>query len=295
LGELACYFHLVLRPLVALCFGLVRFGRVLFALPEFLNCGFLIACPRLRELLLLFALAGPAPTAADAATNASSTSLTNEMPTVDPFFMLSGALLKDNFDGPQLDTNLWSRPGWLVENHRTIGAKIENGHLVISGSSRPAGGSHQYAGVISKYFRETDVVLAAEMQVRSPFEGRGRIQHMVHLCSGTTRIFSLKSFSARSRMPRHHVGTLPISERFGSTQVTESTLNQPVLRATRKQLDGTPWCSLTTERLRRPRIIWCPMNGGTPIGPSHSVRFNHTHIELKVDVKHSGRPSADGG
>src|SRR5207247_10650180 len=48
----------------------------------------------------------------------------------------------------------------------------------------PAGGSHQYAVVISKYFRDTDVVLAAEMQAQSSFNGEGRIQHMVHLCSG---------------------------------------------------------------------------------------------------------------
>jgi hypothetical protein len=34
----------------------------------------------------------------------------NEKPVVDPFFMLSGALLTDSFDGPELNTNLWSRP-----------------------------------------------------------------------------------------------------------------------------------------------------------------------------------------
>src|SRR5262245_26855361 len=56
----------------------------------------------------------------------------NKIPVVDPFFMLSGALLKDSFDGPQLDSTLWSRPSWLVENHKTIGVKVEQGHLVIS-------------------------------------------------------------------------------------------------------------------------------------------------------------------
>src|SRR6266516_5090729 len=95
----------------------------------------------------------------------------DEAPYVSPFFMLSGALLTDSFDGPQLDATLWSRPPWLVDNHKTIGVKIENGHLVISGPSHPAGGSHQYAGVISKYFRDTDAVLAAEMQAQSPFNG----------------------------------------------------------------------------------------------------------------------------
>src|ERR1043166_8151037 len=122
--------------------------------------------------------------AALAAATAAPASAGNDIPTVDPFFMLSGALLKDGFDGPQLDATLWSRPGWLVDNHKTIGVNIEDGHLVISGPSHPEKQYHQYAGVISKYFRDTDVVLAAEMQVQSPFEGKGRIQHMIHLCSG---------------------------------------------------------------------------------------------------------------
>ncbi len=119
------------------------------------------------------AVAAPAPAATG-----------NEILYVNPFFMLSGALLTDSFDGPHLDVNLWSRPPWLVDNHKTIGVKIEHGRLVISGPSHPAGGSHQYAGVISKYFRATDVVLAAEMQAQSPIKGEGRIQHRVHLCSG---------------------------------------------------------------------------------------------------------------
>ena len=130
--------------------------------------------------LCAFLLAAAAAPAAPALRPAAG----NEIPFVNPFFMLSGALLTDSFDGPELDATLWSRPPWLVNNHKTIGVKIENGHLVISGPSHPARGSHQYAGVISKYFRDTDVVLAAEMQAQSPFKGEGRIQHMVHLCSG---------------------------------------------------------------------------------------------------------------
>ena len=78
---------------------------------------------------LLAAAAAPAPAGTG-----------NETPYVNPFFMLSGALLADSFDGPQLDATLWSRPSWLVDNHKTIGVKIENGHLVISGPSHPAGG-----------------------------------------------------------------------------------------------------------------------------------------------------------
>src|SRR5262245_20857775 len=141
--------------------------------------------------LSVVALAGNVVFAASMAGDAATTSAApapapteNGIPTVDPFFMLSGALLKDGFDGPQLDQSLWSRPRWLVDNHKTIGVKIENGQLLISGPSQPEARNHQYAGVISKYFRDTDVVLAAEMQIQTPFAGKGRIQHMVHLCSG---------------------------------------------------------------------------------------------------------------
>jgi hypothetical protein len=52
-------------------------------------------------------------------------------------------LLKDGFDGPELDATLWSRPGWLVENHKSIGVKSQNGHLVISG---PAGSTNDWTG-----------------------------------------------------------------------------------------------------------------------------------------------------
>src|SRR5262245_31641517 len=122
--------------------------------------------------------------AREAEASAKAEAPRGDIPVVDPFFMLSGALLADGFDGPELDKTLWSRPGWLRNNHETIGVKVEKGQLVISGLSRPVKQSHQYAGVISNYFRETDVVLAAEMQVRTPIKGEGRIQHMVHLCSG---------------------------------------------------------------------------------------------------------------
>src|SRR5262245_58797845 len=113
---------------------------------------------RMLSVMVFIGIEALASATADAAVALAAPALvaTNEIPAVDPFFMLSGALLKDGFDGPSLDTNLWSRPAWLVENHKTIGAKIENGHLVISGPSHPEKQQHQYAGVISKYFRETD-------------------------------------------------------------------------------------------------------------------------------------------
>jgi hypothetical protein len=38
--------------------------------------------------------------------------------------------------------------------------------------------------VISKYFRETYVVLATRTRIQSPFEKPGRIQYPIHLCTG---------------------------------------------------------------------------------------------------------------
>ena len=73
---------------------------------------------------LASAVAAPAP-------------VTNEIPNLDPFFGLSGALLKDGFDGPQQDATPWARPRWWVDNHKAIGVKIEIGHLVISAPSHP--------------------------------------------------------------------------------------------------------------------------------------------------------------
>ncbi len=217
--------------------------------------------------------AGPVPVAT-----------TNEIPVVDPFFMLSGALLKDRFDGSELDTNLWSRPSWLVENHKTIGVKIENGHLVISGPSHPEKQHHQYAGVISKYFRDTDVVLAAEIQVQSPFDRKGRIQHMVHLCSGdypdffTEIIFG--KISAVEPPRWHSAYVAKVWEYSGYGEYLDPT--RPATGT-----EATQWHTVvlthdgTTSKTRNFLVVdgkW------VPIGPSHSVRFNHTHIELKVDV-----------
>jgi hypothetical protein len=208
----------------------------------------------------------------------------NGIPTVDPFFMLSGALLKDDFNGPQLDTNLWSRPGWLVENHKTIGVKIENGHLMISGPSQPVGRSHQYAGVISKYFRDTDVVLAAEMQVQSPFAGKGRVQHMVHLCSGDYPDFFTEIIFGKivaDEPPRWHAAYLArVWEYSGFSEYLE-----PTRPGSANEAAGWSTAVLTHDgTTSKTQNYLVSDEGWIPIGPSHSVRFNHTHIELKVDV-----------
>jgi len=224
-------------------------------------------------LLAAAAVAAPAPAATG-----------NEIPYVNPFFMLSGALLADGFDGPQLDATLWSRPSWLVDNHKTIGVKIESGHLVISGLSHPAGGSHQYAGVISKYFRDTDVVLAAEMQAQSPFNGEGRIQHMVHLCSGDYPDFFTEIIFGRIAAvepPRWHTAYLAkVCEYSGHGAYLE-----PTRPATGSEASQWHTVVLTHDGPASKTQNYLVVNEQwVPIGPSHSVRFNHTHIELKVDV-----------
>jgi len=216
----------------------------------------------------------------------------NEIPTVNPFFMLSGALLKDSFDEAQLDTNLWSRPAWLVENHKTIGVKIENGHLVISGSSRPVGGSHQYAGVISKYFRETDVVLAAEMQVQSPFDFEGRIQHMVHLCSGDYPDFFTEIIFGKiapADAPRWHSAYVARIWEYSG----HGTYLQPVHPATEAETANWHTVVLTHDGATSKTQNYLIADGKwIAIGPSHTVQFNHTHIELKVDVNVANVPVA---
>src|SRR5262249_43154638 len=107
-----------------------------------------------------------------------------EVPEVKAIRMLSGALVADSFDGPELDTQIWHRPDWLVKNDPNLAVGIRNGHLRIAGVSRPAGRHHQYTGVLSSYFRETDVVLSARVRVATSFDRPGRIRHLVHLCTG---------------------------------------------------------------------------------------------------------------
>src|SRR5690242_8404584 len=75
--------------------------------------------------------------------------------TVDPVRMISGAILAEDFEKPELDRNVWHRPDWLIRHNPYIGVAPEHGQLHLSGISRPAGVVHQYAGVISSNYRET--------------------------------------------------------------------------------------------------------------------------------------------
>src|SRR5262249_35326640 len=106
------------------------------------------------------------------------------VPEVHTRCMLSGALLADSFDGPALDSRTWHRPDWLVENDPDLSVGVRDAHLRISGVSRPRGRDHQYTGVLSTSFRETDVVVSARIRVGTSFDRPGRIPHHVHICSG---------------------------------------------------------------------------------------------------------------
>jgi hypothetical protein len=104
--------------------------------------------------------------------------------TVDAIRVISGAILVEDFEHPELDSKVWHRPEWLVRHNPYIAVAPEHGQLHLRGISRPAGTAHQYVGIMSSKYRETDVVLAANMRIRSAFDHEGRIQHFVHLCTG---------------------------------------------------------------------------------------------------------------
>src|SRR5215831_17361421 len=99
---------------------------------------------------------------------------------VDAIRIISGAVLAEDFEQPELDRKIWHRPEWLARHNPYIAVAPEHGQLHLRGISRPAGTAHQYVGIISSNYRETDVVLAANMRVRSVFDREGRIQHFVH-------------------------------------------------------------------------------------------------------------------
>lgn len=210
-------------------------------------------------------------------------------PVVEPTPMISGALLADSFQGTHLDPALWSRPNWLVEHNPYIAVAPNNGHLEITGLSRPAGTQHQYVGIISRYFRETDVVLAARLRVQSPFDKPGRIQHHVHLCTGDWPDFFTEVVFGKisSGPPRWFTAYLDrIWVYSGFDEYLEPTLpangNEASLGHTVViEHDGA------THKTQNYLVVneeW------KPVGPSHRLNFNHSHIELKVDVNAAEAP-----
>jgi len=103
---------------------------------------------------------------------------------VDAIPAISGAVLADRFDQPEIDRRIWHRPDWLEQHNPYITVEPEQGWLHLSGVSRPSGENFQYAGIISSNFRETDVGTRRANARPVCVRERGRIQHIVHLCSG---------------------------------------------------------------------------------------------------------------
>ena len=201
----------------------------------------------------------------------------------EPIAIVTGALLADSFGGTQLDSNLWARPDWMAEHDPYIAVGVSNGRLLISGISHPAGKDHQYVGIISKYFRETDVVLVARIRAQSSYKQEGRLQHMVHLCTGDwPDLFTEITFGRISGgPPRWYAGYM------GKLWDYEGYSNyiEPTYPATGKE--AVDWHTVvlqhdgTTGETRDYLIVG---DQWVPIGPPHTLHFNHAHVELKVDV-----------
>jgi hypothetical protein len=200
--------------------------------------------------------------------------------------MLQGALLADSFDGPQLNSELWHRPNWMRHNP-DISVGTEDGCLRISGISRPAGKDHQYAGVLSSYFRETDAVLVSRMRVGSSFEGGGRIQHHVHLCSGDWPDFFTEIVFGKIQggLPRWFCAYVDrLWEYSGYSEYLE-----PSLPATGREATEWHQVMILHDGETHETSNYLVLNGERkPIGPPHKLRMNHTHVELKVDTNVSG-------
>jgi hypothetical protein len=210
-----------------------------------------------------------------------------QTPSRDAIAVVSGALVADSFDGTQLDMSVWARPNWMAQHDPYIAVGVSNGRLLISGTSHPAGKDHQYVGVISKYFRETDVVLAARIRAQSSYEKQGRVQHMVHLCTGDWPDFFTEVTFGRisGGPPRWYAGYMgKVWDYEGYADYIE-----PTHPATGKETED--WHTVVlqhdgiTGKTQNYLIVGSEW---VPIGPLHTLHFNHSHVELKVDVNVTG-------
>jgi hypothetical protein len=206
-----------------------------------------------------------------------------EMSEVNAHRMLSGALLSESFDGPALDARTWHRPDWLVKNDPNLLVAIHDGHLRISGVSGPIGRDHQYTGVLSTYFRETDVVLSARIRVATPFDKPGRIRHLVHLCSGDWPDFFTEIDFGKidAGPPRWHSAFLNRIWEYSGY----ATYVNPTLPVTGN--GATDWHQIVmvhdgATHVTQNHVVQA--RAWKPVGPPHNIKMNHTHVELKVDV-----------
>jgi hypothetical protein len=205
------------------------------------------------------------------------------VPVVNAHRMFLGALVADSFDGPALDAQTWHRPDWLVKNDPNLSVGIHEGHLRIAGVSRPTRGDHQYTGVLSTYFRETDVVLAARIRTSTLFDKPGRIRHLVHLCTGDwPDFFTEIDFGKLDTGPPrwHNAYVNKIWEYSGYRKYVN-----PTLPATGKE--ATDWNQVVivhdgTTHAAQNYLVQA--GAWKPVGPTHKIKMNHSHVELKVDV-----------
>ena len=212
------------------------------------------------------------------------TTATAQVPrTVDAVRIISGAILAEGFDQPELDSRIWHRPDWLVRHNPYIGVAPEHGQLHLSGISRPAGAVHQYVGIISGNYRETDVVLAASLRVRSAFDHEGRIQHFIHLCTGDwPDFFSEVVFGKiRSGPP---VWAAANVRRIWNYEGHDDYL-QPVVPASGKEHSDWHEVVIDHDGETGETRNYVTIDGRLrQLGPTVRIPFNHTHVELKVDV-----------
>lgn len=214
--------------------------------------------------------------------SASPSALQKESDFVESTEIMSGALLADSFDGPYLDQTVWQRPNW-VQHDPFLAVGTEYGRLLISGISNPLGKQHQYVGILSKNYRETDVAFAARLRVQSSFEKEGRIQHHIHLCTGDWPDFFTEIVFGRieTGSPRWYAGYMgKVREYSGYSEYLE-----PTIPAT--GTEGLDW--------REVLIVHDGVTGATQnylidgdrwvaVGPPQTLPFNHSHVELKVNV-----------
>ena len=202
---------------------------------------------------------------------------------VDAIPVISGAVLADRFDGQEIDRRIWHRPDWLEQHNPYIAVEPEHGWLHLSGLSRPSGENFQYDGLISSNFRETDVVLAARMRVRSAFEKEGRIQHIVHLCSGDWPDFFTEVVFGKIRSGPPIWSSGYINRVFDFQGHAEYL--QPIVPATGREASEWHEVLIDHDGVTGETRDYVVIDGSRqPVGPVVRIPFHHTHVELKVDV-----------
>jgi hypothetical protein len=202
---------------------------------------------------------------------------------VDAVPIITGAILAEGFDQPELDSRVWHRPDWLVRHNPYIGVAPEHGQLHLSGISRPSGAAHQYVGILSSNYRETDVVLAANMRVASAFDREGRIQHFVHLCTGDWPDFFSEVVFGRIRdgPPVWAAGNVHRVFQYDG----HDEYLQPIVAASGKEHSDWHQVVIDHDGDTGETTNYVTIDGQLrQVGPTVRIPFNHTHVELKVDV-----------